>query len=198
MPESPEAFYSRGAEKFAEKNSFENMPQEYIDLLDQFIELVQGDEVLDAGCGHGRDTNYFTENGLDTIGIDVAGGMLEYARENQKGEYLRMDVRELEFEDNRFDGLWCNTVLLFFPIGEMRDVIKELSRVTKDDGVIFVSFKIGESPIMREKYGSEVKHHLIPEEKAIDLLESEDLEIIDVYRYETGGGFKVADIFCRN
>lgn len=196
MTESPEKFYSRGAEKFAEDQALEKMPQEYFDLLDNFVELVNGEKVLDAGCGPGRDTEYFIENGLEAVGIDLAEKMIEYARKNKKGEFHLMDIQDLIFEDEEFDGVWCNQVIQFFSPGEMENAISELKRVLNPGGKLYISFKIGEGEFIREKYGSEVKHHLISEEKAKQMLKSKGFKILDKNKSEVKN-LTVLGIFCQ-
>jgi len=37
-------------------------------ILEEFTSSLEGRLVLDVGCGHGRDMEYFTEQGLDVIG----------------------------------------------------------------------------------------------------------------------------------
>lgn len=184
MTERPEQFYSEGAKQFAEKYSIQEMPEDYIQLLDKFAEKVGKGKVLDAGCGPGRDTEYLTEKDLDVTGIDLAEGMIEHAKDNKKGLFKKMDIRDLEFEDNNFEGIWCNTVMHFFPPEQMPEILDELKRVLKDEGVFYISFKIGEGTFMRERYGSEVKQYLIPEKKARKMLEEKGLQIKDVNRAE--------------
>lgn len=196
MPENPEEFYSRGAEEFAENQALENLPQEYIELLDEFIECVGNGKVLDAGCGPGRDTEYFIENGLDAVGIDLAEGMIENAKQNKKGEYHLMDIRNLEFKDNEFDSVWCNTVIQFFSPEEMPDIISELDRVLKPDSHLFINFKAGEGTFMREKYGSEIKQHLVSEDKAKEMLERQGYEIIDQSKSEVNK-LTILNLFCK-
>lgn len=198
MAEDPADFYSRGAKRFAENNAMEKLPGEYIELLDTFLNLVPGKKVLDAGCGPGRDTNYFSEQGFDAVGVDLAEDMVEYAKENMEGEYHRMDVKDLEFEDESFDGVWCNTVLIFFPPDEMKEVIDELCRVLEDGGVLYVSFKTGKDDfLIREKYGSEVKQHLLEKQEAEEMLRDKGLEIVELRESQTNGGFDIANIICR-
>lgn len=196
MVKEPEEFYSKGAEKFAENQALENLPQEYIELLDEFIERVGDGKILDAGCGPGRDTQYFTENGLDAVGADLAEGMVEHAKQNKKGTFHLMDVKELEFDDSTFDGIWCNTVIQFFPVEDMSEVISELDRVLKPNGELYISFKAGKGSIIREKYGDGVKQHLIPEEKAEELLRSQGYCIENKNRSEVNG-VDVLSIFCK-
>lgn len=184
MTEKPEKFYSKGAEQFAEKYSLEEMPQDYMDLLDSFVKRVGQGKVLDAGCGPGRDTEYFTEQGLEAEGVDLAEGMIEHAEENKKGIFHVMDIKNLEFPKKEFAGVWCNTVMHFFPPEEMQEVLEELKRVLKDGGTFYVSFKIGEGTFIRERYGSEVKQYLISEEKARRMLEDQGLSIEKINRAE--------------
>jgi ubiquinone/menaquinone biosynthesis C-methylase UbiE len=180
MTERPEKFYTKGAEQFAEKYSLDEMPQDYIDLLDSFIQKMGEGKVLDAGCGPGRDTEYFIQKGLDATGVDLSEGMIEQAEENKKGEFHIMDVKNLEFPRNEYEGVWCNTVMHFFPPEEMPKVLDELKRVLEEGGTFYVSFKIGEGTFIRERYGSEVKQYLITEEKAREMLEERGLEIKEV------------------
>lgn len=187
MTEKPEKFYSKGAKQFAEKYSIENMPNAYTDLLDKFAEKINNGKVLDAGCGPGRDTEYLTEKGLKVTGIDLAEGMIEHAKKNKKGDFKAMDVRDLEFENGEFEGLWCNTVMHFFQPGEMPEVLEELKRVTKEKGAFYISFKIGEETFIRERYGSEVKQYLIPEERVREMLEEKGLRIEEVNKAEVDG-----------
>ena len=39
-------------------------------IADFFIQNLKGQKILDIGCGPGRDTKYFSENGLDVTGIE--------------------------------------------------------------------------------------------------------------------------------
>ncbi|MFB6180884.1 MAG: class I SAM-dependent methyltransferase [Candidatus Nanohalobium sp.] len=198
MPEKPEKFYSRGAEKFAENNSIENLSDRFVDFIDSFIEEVGEGRVLDAGCGPGRDVEYFTENGLDAVGIDLAGGMIEYAKANKKGEYHIMDIRNLEFGDESFDGVYCNAVMHFFPPEKMKNVISELKRVLKPEGVLFLNFKLGEEDsILREKYNGEVKQYLLDQDQINQLLKEQNLKIIEKLEDNTIGGFEIINIICR-
>jgi len=187
MSEQPEKFYSRGAKQFAQNYSIENMPEAYIGLLDEFSEKVNEGKVLDAGCGPGRDTQYLTEKGLNVTGIDLAEGMIQHAKENKKGKFRLMNVKDLEFPKNEFDGIWCNTVIHFFPPEQMPEVIGELKRVLKPGGTVYISLKIGNGTFMREKYDNEVKQYLVTEEKARKMIQEKGLEIKQVNTAEISG-----------
>ena len=77
---------------FNARTRLDKLPDSFQDLLESFVEALAGPAVLDAGCGPGRDAAFFAECGLDPVGIDLADGIVEYARANRPGRYLRMDL----------------------------------------------------------------------------------------------------------
>lgn len=189
----PTEYFSQNAEDMAEENSIESTPQAYINLLDRFIELVGGGRVLDAGCGHGKDVQYFIEHGLEAVGIDSAEGMVEYAREHKEGEYQIMDVRELGFESGSFDGAWCNSVLQFLPPEEMEEALAEMYRVLRPGGVFYTTFKLGEGSMVREEGGPE--RYRVPDRTARKLLIQQGYSILDMQEAEVNG-MTVMNVFC--
>lgn len=195
MPDIPEHF-SQTVEEFVEENSIEDMPDAYIALLDKFIELVEDGKILDAGCGHGKDVEYFIENGLDAVGIDVSTGMIEYARENMEGEYHVMDVRNLEFEDEAFEGVWCNTVMQFLAPGDMETAVQEFNRVLEPDGVFYVTFKLGDGTIMTEQYGDEIERNLVSRDRAEAIVREHGFKILETHTAELNG-LEVMNLFAR-
>lgn len=49
---------------------------------------VTGRRALDFGCGAGRSTRFLNELGFDTVGVDIAGAMVEHARaRDPSGDY---------------------------------------------------------------------------------------------------------------
>lgn len=64
----------------------------YRDLPVIIEEHVRGRRALDFGCGAGRSTRFLRELGFDAVGVDIAGHMLEKARERDPGgEYRLVD-----------------------------------------------------------------------------------------------------------
>lgn len=200
MSSSPENYFSVTAEEYAEAYSMENMTPEFIEVLDRFVEKMNGGKVLDAGCGFGKDTEYFHENGLKAVGVDLAEGMIKYARENGNAEYQLMNVKELEFNDGSFDAVWCNTVMQFFPPEEMIEALEELQRVLKPGGILYTTFKEGEDYVIRQENEfseeDELKRYRIPEEKAREILEKQGHEILELEKTQLND-MTVMNIFCR-
>jgi ubiquinone/menaquinone biosynthesis C-methylase UbiE len=111
---------------------------------DFFIKNLKGKKILDVGCGPGRDTKYFTEQGLDVTAIDLTKALLEIAKKQApKAQFHLMDMRKLKFPDNSFDGLWVNASLLHIPKKEAKQTVIGFKRILKPGGIIFIAVREG-------------------------------------------------------
>jgi len=54
-----------------------------------------------------------------------------------------MDIENLEFQDEIFDGIWAATSLLHIPKANLNKVIKKLNKILKDEGILHISVKEG-------------------------------------------------------
>lgn len=200
----PVEWFNENFEPMIEKFSLDReYMQGYVQLLEKFVELVDSGKVLDAGCGWGRDVNFFEENGLDATGVDMAPVPLEYAQENNRGNFKRMDIGYLAFQDEKFDGIWCNSVIHFYEPEKMDRPVSELSRVLKKDGILYINFKMtegeSEADIREEEDGSNVKRYLMPRKRIEEILERNQLEILSEYSEVNTEDFEnpVWGVFCR-
>jgi SAM-dependent methyltransferase len=197
MTEETEKYYTENADEWSEK--YGKVHEGLKPYLEKFMDLVQQGKILDAGCGPGKYTEFFAKNGFRAVGIDSAPGMIEKARENEKGEYRQEDVRDLDFSDEDFDGIWCNTVMQFLQPEEMRQTLEEFSRVLKPDGVLYITFKLRgdrEKRVhVRESDGLE--RHLLKEEEVKEMLGQENFELLEFNVSPEVQDTPVANIFCR-
>ena len=122
--------------------------------LNKFISLLIGKKVLDAGCGPGRDLLYFKEEGLDITGIDISKGMLRECKRRTGITGLQIDMREMSFKDNMFDGVWCMASFSDIPKEDNSKVINEFYRILKRGGVIYIAVKEGSGMeiVKKKKY----------------------------------------------
>lgn len=198
MPVPPADLYDRHAADFDDATALEDLPEEFRALLDSFVEEVAGPAVLDAGCGPGRDVAYFHDRGLDPVGVDLARGMVEYARERRPGEYLVMDVRALGFADDRFDGVWCPATVFFAPPAEMEAALREFVRVLRPEGVARVGFKLGDGRVEVEKWGATTTEYHVSEERARELLERAGFRVESVAVNSVSPERTFANFLCRS
>ena len=100
--------------------------------------------VLDLGCGSGRDAKIFSEKGYDVVGADLSGGMIEHAKHYApQADFTQMDMRQLGFADETFDGVWCVASMLHLPKKDMPHALCEANRVLNYCGVFYIAVKQG-------------------------------------------------------
>jgi len=141
------ATYEQVAEQYAKRHSDISETQDCADL---FRLRLKGKNVLDVGCGHGRDANYFsTEYGLEVTGIDLSTKLLEIASQTApQAHFKRMDMRALAsldniFPDNLFDGIWACASLMHIPKDQAPATLKGFHRVLKPQGLLYISVSRG-------------------------------------------------------
>ena len=133
------SYYNKNAELFFDSTVDINMS----DLQRKFIYLLpRRTEILDVGCGSGRDTKYFLENGFSVVSIEPARELAELAEAYIKQEVVVMRVEDLPFE-KRFSGIWACASLLHIHFSQINVVLRKLYKSLIDGGVLFISVKHG-------------------------------------------------------
>jgi 2-polyprenyl-3-methyl-5-hydroxy-6-metoxy-1,4-benzoquinol methylase len=111
---------------------------------DRFLHrLDAGDYILDFGCGSGRDTKYFLNEGYK---VDATDGSDELCR--MASEYTGIQVKQMLFQEldahEKYNGIWACSSILHLPKQELRIVLEKMSTALKKNGVIYTSFKYSE------------------------------------------------------
>jgi len=111
---------------------------------DKFLaKIALRGNILDAGCGTGTHSLYFKEKGYYPLAIDISPGMIELCR--KKGlEAEVMDLENIKFNNNTFDGIWCHTSLIHFDKKErIKKVLKEMAEILKPKSPLFIALRVG-------------------------------------------------------
>jgi SAM-dependent methyltransferase len=146
------ASYDRSATAFADRNA-SYWPERGLALF--AARVPSGSQVLDAGCGPGRDAGYLAERGYRPTAYDLSRGMLAEGR--RRGLALpatQGDLRYLPFVDGAFGGAWANASLLHLPRADFLPTLRELARVVQA-GCLFLTLKIGDGEAWREGLGGQ-------------------------------------------
>lgn len=99
-------------------------------------------EILEGGCGSGRDALAFAQAGHQVTAFDGSAEMVRRAREHTGLPVIQMTFDQVDWLD-RFDGIWTCASLLHVPRAELPDILGRLARALKPGGAWMASFKRG-------------------------------------------------------
>ena len=136
--------YNSVAEGFREGTRDHDVSQN----IDALLRHIQGEapfDILDFGCGPGRDLQTFTRMGHTAVGLDGSEKFAQMAREDSGCEVWQQDFLKLDLPAERFDGIFANAVLFHIPRQELPRVLKQLRGALKPGGVLFSSNPRGEN-----------------------------------------------------
>lgn len=147
--------------------------------------LIEGNKVLEIGCGNGDGSVVMAKKGFEVVGIDLSESGINQAFEIAKKEnvqsntnFFAMDATRLSFPDNSFDSIVIPEVLEH--IRSSRKLLEEAVRVVRNGGRIIISIPDGllvpweghlrvffKDTITTElsQYASEIQFHELPFKK---------------------------------
>ncbi len=120
---------------------------------------VRNKKLLDVGCGFGGYSSAFKADGAEVCGIDFSPILNPDHVPMINGNALQMP-----FQNDKFDLVICASLLEHVPKPE--SLIKELLRVLKTGGILYVSFPPFFTPIGGHQFAP---YHLLGEKLAISL-----------------------------
>jgi len=118
--------------------------------VSQLLKMGRGKTIqtyLELGCWDGMVCHYLQTLGKTAIGIDNRAVGFDSRALDAGVKLIAMDVAKLEFEDNSFDFCFSYDAFEHFPDPEQ--ALKEIVRVTKPGGYIFLEF----GPLFNSPWG---------------------------------------------
>lgn len=121
-------------------------------LAFDFVELLRKNnikegKILEVGCGNGKDSFFIAQQGFKVIGIDISPEAINLCKKNKKHlikkkiisesqvNFLEGNIKKLPFEKDSFIGGYSLGVL---HSTNLEKSLKELARVTKNEGIIML------------------------------------------------------------
>jgi SAM-dependent methyltransferase len=132
------AHYDQNAQGFWEGTRDHDVSQN-IDAMLQHIDAASPLELLDFGCGPGRDLISFTALGHHVTGLEGSAQLAALARTHSGCEVLEQNFLNLDLPRARFDGVFANAVLFHIPSQALQRVLSALHSALKPGGVLFCS-----------------------------------------------------------
>lgn len=140
-------YYNKHAEEFTASTFEVDMESLYQPFL---VELQEGARILDVGCGSGRDTLAFKNKGYQVDAIDYSEELVKKATRLTGIPVKLQSFYEID-ADEAYYGIWACASLLHCERTRLKEVIGKLLSALKPNGVLYMSFKYGNSD--REKEG---------------------------------------------
>lgn len=136
-------WYQTARGSYVGENEFE--------CLARHIGSTKNKKIIEIGCGTGFFLRKFAQKAEETVGFDLTEGMLSAGKKiaAEKGleiEYVQGDVLAgLPFNDEYFDIVYSNSMIEFFKMEEVRQVLKEMWRLLKPGGKFVIGVLNSES-----------------------------------------------------
>lgn len=139
-------YYETYAKDFFSQTINVDMQNVYQPFLENLPKGKQA--ILDVGCGSGRDSIFFANQGFEVNAIDGSQNLIVLAKQTDN----RIDWQCLTFDEianqnwqNQFTGVWACASLLHVPFDDLPKILNDLLSCLKPNGVLYASFKYGDS-----------------------------------------------------
>ena len=142
-------YYDNNAQEFVNSTfmvDMQSLYQPFLNLLPDF------GQILDLGCGSGRDALAFKNMGYQIEAMDYSAELVKKASDLTGIEVRLQSFYDLD-EIDTYDGIWACASLLHCERHRLVDVLQRMIQSLKANGVIYMSFKYGDQD--REKDGRE-------------------------------------------
>lgn len=159
-------------------------------VIDQILKgrYQNGQSILDAGCGGGRNLKWFYPNDFELFGIDVDIDFLVNAKQNYPKAASNFSVGTLEnlpYGENSFDHILCCAVLHFAQSEiHFTAMLTELVRVLKVNGTMLIRMASnigldGNAPEITYKENGQKGTYYLTRERIGNLIKEFDIELIE-------------------
>lgn len=133
-------WYDKNSENYFNETKDFSMKEKYTPFLKH---IPKNGEILDAGCGSGRDAKCFSEMGYNVTAFDASSELTKLAEKNCG--FSVMNTTFAKFKSaKKFDGIWACASLLHVPKKDFEESFLNLTNHLKNGGILCASMKLGE------------------------------------------------------
>lgn len=168
--------YNQNAEAFWNGTKDHDVIQNYEAFLAPFPKDKKLD-ILDLGCGPGRDVKYFQSLGHRPVGLDGSEVFCEMARSYTGCQILHQKFLSLKLPAHAFDGIFANASLFHVPSQELPRVLNHLNAALRPGGVLFLSNPRGNG----EGWSGQRYGHYMQVDSSKKFIEAAGFKVIDYY-----------------
>ncbi len=119
----------------------------FIDYLNRFIKKEPSEiEILDAGCGEGKEVRSFLDYGYKVSGFDASLDCVNTARKNSNADIICAGFNDFK-SPKLFDAIWTRKALQHVAKSGFADAVQNLVNHLKQNGFLFAITKLDNQPI---------------------------------------------------
>ena len=167
-------YYAKNTEEFIASTLEADMSE----TQKKFLALLpKGAHILDLGCGSGRDSLCFLQQGFQVTAVDGSEELAKFAGELIGQEVVVSDFKDLVLPTASFDAIWASASLLHVHSEALPGILAKAIDLAKPGAIFYMSFKYGDYEGERTgRYYTDLN-----EERFADFLQKSDrfLEIIE-------------------
>lgn len=131
------AFYDNNASSYFDSTFSIDMTEIYKKVR---AYVPNGGSVLDAGCGVGRDTQYFIQHGFKVSSFDASEKMVELCNQYPFAFCEQKSFADIDYPPT-FDLVWACASLLHLHQSEFENAVSNLIKALAPNGCIYFSLK---------------------------------------------------------
>lgn len=125
-------------------------------IVTEILKYKKGDDVLDLGCGEGRNALYLVKNGFNVTGVDISKtGIKKFLhladKMNVKVKGIVSDISTFKF-NKKFDIILSIAILHFLNRDNIIKIIKKIKQHTKIEGLNVITVFTEDNPYKGFKY----------------------------------------------
>ena len=167
------------------------------DML-SFVDILKGKRILDLGCGRGRDALVFKKLGSDILCGDLSKGMIGICVQRGLASLL-LDIENLPFAPNSFDGVWAYASFLHVPKANFQDALRQTRQVLTPEGIFYIGMKEGnfEGMIENARYPGDKRFFSLYQDQELMSLISRHFSIVKTSRIDLPGQGIYLNYLCK-
>ena len=107
--------------------------------------LSRGNNILDIGCGSGRDISGLIKKGFAVTGTDSSKAMIDSAvirYPELTDKIVLSGLPDLPGIDTAYNGILCSAVLQHIPDSNLYESFRRIRELLEDEGIFVVSFPV--------------------------------------------------------
>ncbi|MFH1585284.1 MAG: methyltransferase domain-containing protein [archaeon] len=166
----------------AYKNGFEiNSMHPSVVVKDALDLIIEGSDILDIGCGNGRNTIYFANEGFNVDAVDIVNlKPFEDLSPFQKKRinFYHKDIKDLKIKKEKYGAIILARLVQYLDKNSLNLLIKSCSYGLKSGGLILLSYTSVSGTKFREKYHVKRYDYMIKDIQKI--IERNGLKLISI------------------